>query len=119
MGKKNPFRILELKRTVELGHTFGPDNMAVHRFVVRIYKDLNAARTYVPKVFRRNFFRVKPSFVNTVADEVIEVEDESYAPDRFARPTEAQALKAVTDKIRSDYGPTFQRETSRARKGKS
>jgi hypothetical protein len=112
-GRK--FRILELKRTLDLGYHAGRTDIAVSRFVIRIYKDMEAPRRYLPVVFQRGRFRLKPSFVKTMADEDIEIEDRTYNPELFARPTESQAVKAILDRITADFGPTFQRQKPRGR----
>lgn len=67
--------------------------------VVRIYHD-TARRTFIPVVLRRMHCRVRPAFVNTVADEEIEVVDPSFAVERFAGAT----VRRVTDEVLAALG---------------
>ena len=106
-------RVLELLRTVELG-PYEIANAAPMHFVVKIYKHVEKPRTFLPIVFRRDIYRLKPSFATGVADETVEVTDDNYLSENFVRASAAAALKAIVEKIRTDYEPDFRKARQRS-----
>jgi len=91
-------RLLEVVLTAEVEPlSVGREPRAA--FVVRIHKDLERAKRFIPIVHRRVSCRITPSFGGKAVQRQIEVVDASFVPDDFQRASAEAALKAVVAAI--------------------
>lgn len=96
-------RLLELVLTADVGpFTVGREPRVA--FVVRIHKDLERAKRFIPIVHRRVSCRITPSFGGKAVQRQIEVVDAGFVPDDFMRASATAALKAVVAAIKRAQG---------------
>ncbi len=96
-------RLLEVVRTVDVGpFAVGREPRVV--FVVKICKDLERAKRFMPIVYRRASYLITPSFGGKAAQRQIEVVDPAFGPDAFVRGSAAAALKDVVAAIERAHG---------------
>jgi hypothetical protein len=96
MNRRSP-QAAELVRVVECQTT--RESRWDSDFAINIYRDWER-NIFFPVVFRRTLCRVRPSFVNTTAQEEIDLVDPAFGAARFARATVREVLDAVMKKLR-------------------
>lgn len=106
-------RIVELVRVVEFGASYS--SRQHNQAVVNIYRDLAKPKTFFPVVFRRALCRVRPSFVNTFAQEELDLVDPTFKASRFTRASEREVLDGVMKAVRGSIKPRNGRAGERPR----
>jgi hypothetical protein len=114
--KRDRSLVVELKRTIEIGWYGGIGEVPPIYLVVKIYRDLRTKHRFYPTVGRRDFYSLKPSLEGQVATQIVEVEDTNYDPAEFTRTTEAAAVKAIVDRIRSMFEPDYRPRASKSKR---
>ena len=105
-------RAVELVKVVEFGAPcFGQQSSEV---VVNIYND-QEGKFFFPVVFRREVCRVRPSFVNTSAQEEIDLVDPAFKAARLTRASEREVFNSVMKVVRGSFKSRFGRKGERRR----
>jgi hypothetical protein len=95
--------LLELALTAEAGpFTVGREPRVM--FVVRIHKDLERAKRFIPIVHRRVSCRITASFGGKAMWRQIEVVNAGFVPDNFMQASAGAVLKAALAAIAGMYG---------------
>ena len=94
--------LAECVRTVEIWRKARADQGVM--LVVRVLKDLVQTGNYWPVVFRRTEWRLRPSFVNTLADEALDTVDPAYGRRHFTRANAQTVLDDVVAALRNAAG---------------
>lgn len=97
-----PRSLAECVRTVEIWPKAHDGDGAVR--VVRVLKDLAGAGNYWPVVFRRTEWCLRPSFVNTLADEALDTVDPAYGRQHLTRSNAQTVLDDVIAALRNAPG---------------
>lgn len=92
-------RMAELVRTVEVRASHPRPKEAI--FVVDVYRDLEGSRDFFPIVWRRDAYRLKPSFAGRVARQQVEVTEPDADPLELARPNADAVLAAVVKTLQT------------------